>query len=47
LKNFYFLIFLNFLCMILLNSNILFAQLDDDEFNIEKEEIVCAPDSVL
>jgi len=49
LKNLYLLIILNFLIVIFLNSTILFAQIDDDDFNIEnvEEEQVCAPESIL
>jgi tetratricopeptide (TPR) repeat protein len=47
LKNLLNLIVLNFLFVILLNTTTLFAQFEDDEFDLEKEEVVCAPESVL
>lgn len=47
MKNFYFLFILNFICLILLNSNTLFAQFDDDEFNSEEKNEACAPESTL
>jgi tetratricopeptide (TPR) repeat protein len=47
LKNLYYLVILNFLFGFLLNTNILFAQFEDDEFDLEKEEVVCAPESLM
>ena len=47
MKNFYNLIILNFLIVILLNTTLLFAQFDEDDFGLEKEEVSCAPDSLL
>jgi len=46
LKNLYFLIILNFLFVVLPNNSILFAQIEDDEFDLEKKEIVCVPESL-
>ena len=47
MKNYYNLIILNFLFVILFNTTLLFAQFDDDEFGLEKEQINCAPESLL
>ena len=48
LKNFYFYIILNSIFVVLLNSTVLFAQFEDDEFDLgEEDEVVCAPESVL
>jgi len=47
LKNLYFLIILNFLFVFLLNTTSLFAQFDDDEFDLDKKEIVCKPESLM
>ena len=46
LRNQYYLIILSFLFIFLLNTNNLLAQFDDDEFDLEKEEVVCIPDSM-
>ena len=46
MKNLYFLIILNFLFVVLPNNSILFAQIEDDEFDLEKKEIVCVPESL-
>jgi tetratricopeptide (TPR) repeat protein len=47
LKNLYFLTILNFVIVVLLNTSILFAQIEDDEFDLEKKEIVCKPESLI
>ncbi len=47
MKNLYYLVILNFLFGLLLNTNILFAQFEDDEFDLEKEEVICTPESLL
>jgi tetratricopeptide (TPR) repeat protein len=46
LRNQYYLIILSFLFIFLLNTNNLLAQFEDDEFDLEKEEVVCIPDSM-
>jgi len=47
LKHFIYLIVLNYLFFVPLDTTTLYAQFDDDEFDLEKEEVVCAPESVL
>jgi tetratricopeptide (TPR) repeat protein len=46
LRNHYYLIVLSFLFIFLLNTDILFAQFEDDELDLDKEEVVCIPDSL-
>jgi tetratricopeptide (TPR) repeat protein len=46
LKNLYYLIILNSLFIFFLSTNILYAQIEDDEFDLEKEEVVCVPESL-
>jgi len=47
LRNFYNFIILNLFLILIFNSNILYAQFEDDEFDIEKEKIVCIPESLI
>jgi tetratricopeptide (TPR) repeat protein len=46
LRNHYYFFILSFLFIFLLNTNILFAQFEDDEFDLDKEEVVCIPESL-
>jgi tetratricopeptide (TPR) repeat protein len=46
LRKHYYLFILSILSIFLLNTNIVFAQIEDDEFDLEEEEVVCAPESL-
>ena len=46
LKNLFCFIILNVLFIFILNTNISFAQFEDDEFEVEKEEINCIPETL-
>jgi tetratricopeptide (TPR) repeat protein len=46
LRNQYYLIILSIFFIFLLNTNYLFAQFEDDEFDLEKEEVACIPESL-
>ena len=46
MRKHYYLFIISILSIFLLNANIVFAQFEDDEFDLEKEEVVCAPESL-
>ena len=46
MRNFYNVIILNILVIILFNTSSVFAQFDD-EFDLDKEEVVCIPESLI
>ena len=47
MKKLSYLICLSLLFVFLLNTNILFAQIEDDEFDLAEDEIVCIPESLM